>query len=377
MHESLNTPPGGLLGEASSLEMVRQLESQRVASGARSVRMVVYPTPGGCPCGAQVGGADAVSTPRTVEGICPRETTVLAEAGGQSSLMLLLCLRRLLDDGSVCALQVGFVRSPAAMLEIARLASQPAPLLLWAAGLLEREHLRQALAAVEEYRRAELRQAITAQDEEREWIALEVHDRIAQTLASIFQQLQAVEGMTRSYPEIRQAVVQSSLLCREAIREARNIMNDLRPPILEDLGLVPTMQEELSRLAEETHCQVMQELTFGGRPPWAVELTLYRIFKEAVVNTRRHSGATAVGVSLRAHGAGVSLAYSDNGAGFDVEEALKKKRVGGLLSMRRRAELAGGALRLESQPGRGARVTVWLPLPPSDAGENVQIWPLS
>lgn len=232
----------------------------------------------------------------------------------------------------------------------------------------ETRQLSRQMTAVEERFQAELRQAMTAHDEEREWIALEVHDRIAQTLASVFHQLQAIEGLTRSYPELRQAAVRASVLCREVIREARNIMNDLRPPILDELGLVPAMEEELSRLAEETSCQVRQALNFGERPPRTVELALYRVFREALVNTRRHARATVVEVSLKGDGDGVRLEISDNGVGFDVQEALEQKRIGGLLSMRRRAELGGGTCQIDSQPGKGTKVSVWLPLPPTSRG---------
>ncbi len=224
--------------------------------------------------------------------------------------------------------------------------------------------LSRQLTATEARFRAELRLAITAQDEEREWIAMEVHDRIAQTLASIFQQLQTLEGLARSYPKIRQAAVRGSLLCREAIQEARDIMDDLQPPVLDELGLVPAMEEELRRLAEETSTQVTQALIVVNRLPRTVEMTLYRIFREAMVNIRRHARATAVKVSLTGLGEDASLEISDNGIGFVVEEAMAKKHVGGLLSMRRRAELAGGAWHLQSQPGSGTSVRVWLPLSP-------------
>jgi signal transduction histidine kinase len=232
------------------------------------------------------------------------------------------------------------------------------------------------LTATEARFLAELREAITAQDEEREWIALEVHDRIAQTLAAIFQQLQSVEGMARSYPEMRQAAVRGSLLCREAIQEARNIMNDLQPPVLNELGLVPAMEDELRRLAEETSSQVTQALILVDRPSRTVEVTLYRIFREALVNIHRHARATAVEVSLTGRGEGASLEIRDNGIGFVVEEAMAKKRVGGLLSMRRRAELAGGAWHLQSQPGNGTRVCVWIPLspPPIPGGWSHRRW---
>jgi signal transduction histidine kinase len=143
-------------------------------------------------------------------------------------------------------------------------------------------------------------------------------------------------------------------------------MNDLRPPVLDELGLVPAIQEELQQLAEKPGCRVNKALSFGERLPRGVELTLYRIFREALVNVQRHAQATAVEVILHGEGEGVRLEVSDNGGGFDIQEAMKKKQVGGLLSMRRRAEAAGGTWGIESTPGRGTRLSVWLPLSPSN-----------
>lgn len=250
------------------------------------------------------------------------------------------------------------------MPEAARLARLAVPFLAWCRVLLEQRISEESL-------QAELRHALAAQDEEREWIALEVHDRIAQTLASVFQQLQTLEGLARLYPEIRQAAVRGSHLCREVIKEARNIMNDLQPPLLEDLGLVPAMEEELRQAAERTHWRVEETLSLAGRPSRGVELTLYRIFREALVNIQRHARATKVRVALHEEGAGVRLQVLDNGSGFDVKDASERKRVGGLISMRRRAEVGGGVCQIQSEPGRGTRVAVWLPLSrPTNGGDS-------
>lgn len=83
----------------------------------------------------------------------------------------------------------------------------------------------------------EVRQMTQAQENEREWLALELHDRVAQTLASVFQQLQGIEGLSRNSPQAQRAAITGSKLCREAIREVRSLMNDLRPAILDELGL--------------------------------------------------------------------------------------------------------------------------------------------
>jgi signal transduction histidine kinase len=339
-------------------ELEQGLGEWLAAAEAQTAKLAVLAEAHSCPCGVDVGLTDDSLSARLLEGACPggEEGQVLAAAGeGQSPR--LLCLRCPVAEGDTLTLQVGFAAVEEALPEGAGLARLAAPLLMWARTLLERR-------ISEDYLQAELRHALTAQDEEREWIALEVHDRIAQTLASVFQQLQTLEGLARSYPEIRQVAVRGSLLCREAIREARNIMNDLQPPVLDDLGLVPALEEELREVAERTPCRVTQSLSLTGRPPRGIELSLYRIFRESLVNIQRHAQAKEVRVALREEGEGIRLEVSDNGSGFDVRNAMKRKRIGGLLSMRRRAEVVGGICQVQSEPGQGTRVTVWLPLSP-------------
>lgn len=330
----------------------RQLEQWLVAADAQAARALQSATAQKCGCrsGAEIRAGAVVA--RTVDGACSiLPTCRILDSAGERESSHLLCLRYRARPGSTCVLQMGFARPPAAQADSLRSISLAVPLLMWLASILEIHSLRESL-----------RRAIAAHDEEMEWIALEVHDRIAQTLASAFHQLQAVEGLTGSYPEVHQAVVRGSLLCRDAVREARNIMDDLRPPILDELGLLPAMQGDLRRLAGRPGWRVSEAMSFQKRLPRAGELTLYRIFREALLNIQRHAQPTEVGVVLRERGGGVQLEVSDNGGGFDVRKAMEENRVGGLLSMRRRAEMAGGTWRIESSPGHGTRVSAWLPL---------------
>ena len=205
--------------------------------------------------------------------------------------------------------------------------------------------------------------SIRIQEEERQWIAYEVHDRIAQTLASVFHLLQTLESMTLPDPQARQVTVRASILLREAIRESRNIMNDLHPPILDEFGLVPLIEEELRRFQQDRECQVGLDADCQVRPPQEVEIVLYRIFHEALINVGRHArSARNVTVSLACKDHVVSLQVQDDGPGFDVEAATQSKRVGGLMSMQRRAEIAGGALEVTSSSRQGTRVSVSVPL---------------
>ncbi|MBI4201117.1 MAG: sensor histidine kinase [Chloroflexi bacterium] len=223
--------------------------------------------------------------------------------------------------------------------------------------------LRQAVSGREQRIQELVASSTAAQEEERQWIACEVHDRIAQTLASVFQQLQTIESLTHGRPEVRQVAVRASALVRDAIREARNIMNELHPPLLDEYGIVPLIEEELRRFEGDTGCTARLIADCPARPPQAVEVALYRIFHEALINVRRHAtGARAVEVALVCNNGFVDLRLRDDGAGFDAQAASSSRRVGGLMSMRRRVEIVGGSFEIRSQPGQGTEVSVRVPV---------------
>lgn len=205
--------------------------------------------------------------------------------------------------------------------------------------------------------------SIAAGEEEREWISCEIHDRIAQTLASVFQQLQIVQSLIPGHPHARQAAARASALLREAIRETRTIMNDLHPPILDELGAAPLIREELHQFHEATGCRTRLYIDYPVRPFRDVEVVLYRIFHEALANVRKHAPAAGTVIVTLKSGKGVaSLRLRDDGPGFDSDAVARAGRVGGLLSMRRRAEILGGAFDVTSVAGRGTRITVDIPL---------------
>lgn len=281
----------------------------------------------------------------------------------------LVCARCLLSPGGILALQLGLPHTlggpRAASPEVA---PWLVPVLMWAKEAMERQTVERRLSELEKRRQSDLGLAMRAHEEEREWLAYEVHDRIAQTLASVFQQLQTLEALARSSPEIRQLAVRSSMLTREAIREARTIMNDLHPPVLEELGLAPLVEEELRHLGDDMKCRTKIELTPRVRLPRDMEIALYRIMHEALANIRRHSHANEVVVSLKCTSQGVDFEVRDDGVGFDVATTLAQKRVGGLMSLQRRAELAGGTCHIGSTPGKGTAVRVWMPATTTPGG---------
>jgi len=334
-------------------------------AGIEAYRLVRWPTEAPCTrrrAASPVGQAllcDASDCTRRLEQ--EQAECLVAFPRGWRGFRTTLCSRLSLAGGETLAVQLG-LPPDAPQLGPHGLNMLSSLMLLWAREGLAREAAERQLAQAAELRQADLLKALKINDEEREWVAYEVHDRVAQTLASAFQQSQALETLTRDSPQAHRVAVRNSKLLKEALRESRNIMNDLHPPILDELGLVALMEEELRDLQGDTGCRVTTRFPQGLQLSHALELVIYRIFHEALVNVRRHSRATRVAVSLLGGIRSVRLRVRDNGVGFDVAAALASRRVGGLLSLRHRAELFGGRCSLDSTPGKGTTVAAWVPL---------------
>jgi len=209
-----------------------------------------------------------------------------------------------------------------------------------------------SLLEEKERQRAELLKAwLRAQEEERARIARELHDEVGQALTGLILGLEGLPG------DAAQALKE---LARYTLAEVRRLALDLRPSVLDHLGLEAALVRYVREFADRTGIEV--DLSFHLRRPLSKELetVVYRVVQEALTNVARHSGSprAAVGV-LEAEGE-VRVFVEDEGRGFDP------KAVGpghqGLLGMRERVELLGGRFFLESAPGEGTRVQVRLPL---------------
>ena len=207
----------------------------------------------------------------------------------------------------------------------------------------------QMLERLEAERRESGRRALQAQEAERRRIASGLHDEVGQVLTGVLLQLDD--------EETKEAV-------RQALNEVRRIARELRPEMLEQLGLVSALTELSRRFAESSGIRV--ERSFATElPPLSgeAELAVYRVAQESLTNVARHAGATHVDLALEPGVGSVVLSVCDDGRG--ISEAAATNGHGGLRGMRERALLVGGALAVK--PGRTGGVEVRLEVPAGNA----------
>jgi signal transduction histidine kinase len=197
--------------------------------------------------------------------------------------------------------------------------------------------------------------------EERNRMAREIHDSLAQSLTGITLHLRAAEEAggkrpTRSLKHLQLA----RRLSREALADARRSVWALHPHALEQIGLPGALKQLARTLFGETRVQVRFR-SRGSASPLAgeTEIQLLRIAQEAMTNVLKHARATVLRLDVSASPAGLRISVADNGRGFLLEATNGKTTAGfGLKSMRERARRAGAALKIESIPGRGTRVEI-------------------
>ncbi|HKV85981.1 MAG TPA: histidine kinase [Ktedonobacterales bacterium] len=211
-----------------------------------------------------------------------------------------------------------------------------------------------------------LAREIQAQEQVRQRLARRLHDGPTQSLATVFMAAELCEQLISSDPS--HALEQLAKLkadVKTSILETRKLIFELRPMTLDDLGLVATLRRYATDLAGARDVHISVSVPGGEqRRPTSIETPIFRVAQEAVVNAIEHAKASAIEISVLTGPDGLRLIVKDNGHGFDVEPALKRARAHetwGIASMLERAELLGGWLKIESAPGRGARVELTVP----------------
>ena len=201
------------------------------------------------------------------------------------------------------------------------------------------------------------------QEQERQILARELHDQIGQNLTALNLNLTLVDQMLPvdlSVP-VRQRLHDSMELVSQANRQVRNVMTELRPPVLDDYGLLAALRWYGEQFWQRTGVAVQVDACgAGARCAPAVETALFRIAQEALNNVAKHAGAQQVMITFECTDSGMRLSIADDGRGFDVQAARLSAHPShwGLLSMKERAMAVGGDLQVISRPGTGTIITV-------------------
>lgn len=201
---------------------------------------------------------------------------------------------------------------------------------------------------------------LSAQESERARIAADLHDDIGQQLAAIkFGLDDALQGLAGRLTDVEsQLLTAVAARVAEAIEETRRISRDLRPPMLDDLGITYAIDWFCNELRSVYRTIVLRADIRALEEPtsYGSKITVFRILQEACNNACKYSGASELSVRFETDAEGMRLEVADNGAGFDLQQVQQGGRGFGLRSMRERALLSGGRLRILSRPGAGTRI---------------------
>ena len=212
------------------------------------------------------------------------------------------------------------------------------------------------------------RQIITAQEEERREISRELHDGVVQTLVGINIELAALgEAAQIGNRAFKAKITRTKRLVGKSMDAVHQFARELRPSVLDDLGLIPALLAHMKIVADRNKLKI--HLTaFAGVETLdnARRVVLYRVAQEALVNVVRHAEAGVVNVCISEILGAIRLELHDNGKSFPVSQTLSSKtnKRLGLLGMRERVEMVGGTLTIESAPGQGTTVRAEVPFRP-------------
>lgn len=200
-------------------------------------------------------------------------------------------------------------------------------------------------------------------EEEKARVARELHDELAQSLTALKMDTIWIRDHFAAAPEIRSAKLTDMLeLLDQMIAATRRIATDLRPMLLDDLGLVPAIEWLVGHFTQRcgVACKLTADEALELREPYAT--AVFRIVQESLANVAKHAGATEVAVVIAKVPRAVTLIVRDNGCGFSMAAPRKRQSLG-LMGLRERAELLGGRVAIDSAPGHGTCVEAHIPLP--------------
>jgi signal transduction histidine kinase len=211
-----------------------------------------------------------------------------------------------------------------------------------------------------------LQRVVGVQEDERRRISRELHDELGQGLTSLLVRLQLLEKLD-GHPDAHEIIAGLKESTTGMLASIHDMALELRPTILDDLGLVPALAQYVKACPQHLGIQVDFEVigSNGLRLPREIETTLYRIVQESLTNVARHSGAQKASILLRFSGKKVAAIIEDNGTGFDLQDVRSRppemSRLG-IFGMEERVALVGGQVNIETAPGAGTNIFVEIPV---------------
>ncbi len=232
---------------------------------------------------------------------------------------------------------------------------------------IENAKLYEEVQRKEELRGELLNLIISTQEEERKRIARGLHDETSQVLTSLAVNLEAIIAILPSDANEAKAKLRGiQSLAVKTLDEIHKIIYELRPTLLDDLGLTAAVKWHTENYLEAAGVRVYLETAgLERRLPARLETALFRIIQEATTNIVRHADAESTSISLEFNETSIDIHIEDDGKGFDLGEVMRSRdgeRGLGLLSMEERAELLGGHLSIKSRPGFGTQIAVEIPI---------------
>lgn len=229
----------------------------------------------------------------------------------------------------------------------------------------EKSRLLQEVSQQREQLRALTRQLAETEEAERRLLARELHDQVGPNLTALGLKLNIIQGqLPDTLPvveTIRPHLEDSQALVEQTTELIRNVMADLRPPVLDDYGLVAALRWYGARFAARMNLSItVQGEELDPRPPAAIENALFRIAQEALNNAAKHAHSTQITVTVKADARTIRMTVLDDGVGFEPSHLSEpaSRQGWGLLTMAERAEAVGGHCHIEAQPGQGTCITV-------------------
>lgn len=207
---------------------------------------------------------------------------------------------------------------------------------------------------------------VEAQESERQYLVQRLHDGPAQALTNLILQAEICERLfVKDVNRAREELVNLRTAVTATFQTVRSFMFDLRPMMLDDLGLIPTLKKYVEGQQEKS--SIPTNLTITGKEQRLEshnEVTIFRAIQELVKNARNHAHCTSIEISLDMGETWVRASVEDNGSGFDVDEvmqAAEQQKTMGLVTLRERIEMLGGQLHLDSSIGRGTKISLEMP----------------